>query len=284
MPAEMFAARMRCLRTQGFRVVGLEEGVDALQHNSPIADSVVITIDDGFFGTYNYSLGILRELNLPATTYLTTYYSETGTAIFNVLIPYLFWKSDAPSIDLEVVDERLNGTFTLTDSRQRDSAIEALIIFGDGELGPEARQGLAMRAARVLGLDADAIEESRFMELMTAEEVRDAARQGFDIQLHTYRHRFPIEHEAAIEREIADNRRVLERMIGGTFSHFCYPNGEYDPKVWPLMERLGIRSATTCETGLNDSLAAPLGLRRFIDGTDVSEIEFEALMSGLYDL
>jgi hypothetical protein len=43
-------------------------------------------------------------------------------------------------------------------------------------------------------------------------------------------------------------------------------------------------SATTCDTGLNHSDAPPLTLDRFLDGNNISWIEFKAEMSGFSDL
>ncbi len=280
----VFAKRMHWLRARGVRVVHLGEAVEGLKTGEPVVPGVAITIDDGWFGTYRHGLAILSEHNLPATVYVTTYYAEKATAVFNVLIPYLFWKSGAERIDLSAVDAQLSGVFRLNDPEERDAAIEALIRYGDGELPAEARQTLALATAQALGLDSHAIASARIMGLMTLEEVRNAAGKGFDIQLHTHRHRFPHHDEAQIEREITDNRRVLSDCVTSELVHFCYPSGVYDAKVFPCMQRLGIRTATTCVGGLNDRGTHPLALRRLMDGSDVTQIEFEALISGFYDM
>jgi hypothetical protein len=47
---------------------------------------------------------------------------------------------------------------------------------------------------------------------------------------------------------------------------------------------MGIRSAVTCIPGLNDSKTHPYELRRFLDGENITNLEFEAEMSGFLDL
>ena len=42
----------------------------------------------------------------------------------------------------------------------------------------------------------------------------------------------------------------------------------------------GIKSATLCDVGLNAPGRDPYALHRFLDGRSVSDVEFEAYMSG----
>ncbi len=90
--------------------------------------------------------------------------------------------------------------------------------------------------------------------------------------------------EQQVRREIDDNRAVLEPIVGRPCDHLCYPSGVYTPDQWPWLEACAIASATTCELGLNDRCTPRFGLRRFLDSETVSEIEFEAEISGFAEL
>ena len=46
----------------------------------------------------------------------------------------------------------------------------------------------------------------------------------------------------------------------------------------------GVLTATTCETGLVDEKSPPLAWRRILDSSRVSQIEFEAEVSGFNEL
>ena len=60
--------------------------------------------------------------------------------------------------------------------------------------------------------------------------------------------------------------------------------GEIAIRIARAAVELGIRSATTCNPGLNPKGSDPYLLRRFLDGECVHDIEFEAEMSGFVDL
>ena len=86
-----------------------------------------------------------------------------------------------------------------------------------------------------------------------------------------------------IQREIEENRDVLEPFESPQ-RHFCYPSGLWSAHQLSILRSLGIKSATTCDIGMNGPKQDPLLLRRFLDGEQVTQIRFEAEMSGLMDL
>ena len=114
---------------------------------------------------------------------------------------------------------------------------------------------------------------------MTPEEVADIARRGFDVQLHTHRHRTPRERSAFCS-EVVENRRILEKLTGRPAVHFCYPSGDHDPPFLPLLRDLRVETATTCEPGLARADHNPLLLPRYVDTMAQSEVMFESWLSG----
>ena len=98
-----------------------------------------------------------------------------------------------------------------------------------------------------------------------------------------------------VECEIAENRAVLERLVSHPLEHFCYPSGAYalpDGRLLFASElnqgewlaALGVKSATTIEPGLNYPDTPRFALRRLMDGHPVSDIEFEAEMTGFLEI
>ena len=87
-----------------------------------------------------------------------------------------------------------------------------------------------------------------------------------------------------VETEIIDNRAVLERIVSGPLQHFCYPSGEFHPSQFPWLRALGIESATTCLSGFNYPGTERFALRRFLDGENIDQVEFEAELSGFLEL
>jgi peptidoglycan/xylan/chitin deacetylase (PgdA/CDA1 family) len=145
------------------------------------------------------------------------------------------------------------------------------------------RQALADRIAAALNVDLGPVRAGRWLSLASVDELRRAAGEGLDVQLHTHRHRFPVSRELAL-RELRDNRAVLEPLVGHPLRHFCYPSGYFRPAHLPWLEEAGVESATTCDAGLNRRGDSPLTLRRFLDDSRTSQLEFEAELSGFSEL
>ncbi len=106
---------------------------------------------------------------------------------------------------------------------------------------------------------------------------------GIDVQLHTHRHRLPSD-RSSILNELADNRAILEPIVGKELHHFCYPSGKWSPDDLPILAHAGMRSAVTCDPGLNYPDTPVLALKRFLDGENIAKIEFEAEFVGYMEL
>jgi len=115
---------------------------------------------------------------------------------------------------------------------------------------------------------------------MRPHEIEHLAKEGVDFQLHTHRHRTPLD-EGLFRKEIRDNRRRIQSMIGPkSLNHFCYPSGLYELEFLPWLQAEGVISATTCDTGLATRGNNPLLLPRFVDTSRSTALEFEGWLSG----
>jgi peptidoglycan/xylan/chitin deacetylase (PgdA/CDA1 family) len=70
---KLFATHMDLLRTQGYEVLGLRDGLEKFRREkSTGAKLAVITFDDGFQNFYSDALPVLRRNNFGATVFLPT--------------------------------------------------------------------------------------------------------------------------------------------------------------------------------------------------------------------
>ena len=280
-----FARRMQFLADRGYRVLGLDEGLRALARGDLPELATVITIDDGWYGTCRTMAPILKSHEFPATFYVSTYYVESQTQVFNVAVGYVLWKSiDRRKLDVSRLSPDLVGTFDLADTRQRHAAHDAIVGHGESLGSARARQDLLRRLCEHVDVDWPTIREKRMFAFATSEELRSLSAMGIDLQLHTHRHRFPSGDRQVASDEIDENRRALGRSASGPFEHFCYPNGIYDQSQFALLQAKGIRSATTTENGFARPTSLSFALPRLLDSERVTPIEFEAELSGLVDL
>jgi peptidoglycan/xylan/chitin deacetylase (PgdA/CDA1 family) len=277
MEVETFRARLAFLERRGYPVLALADALARLDRGDLPPRATVITIDDGYWSFYRHALPILRERSLPATLYVISHWALSGEPVFDLAVRYMLWKTSAERLDLTPLGI-VDGVPALDTPDARDSAV-ALILRHAERLGDRQRARLARALGERLAVDYTCLTASRALGLVDKSEIAALAAQGIDIQLHTHRHRFPEDHASAL-REIAENRAALEPMVGRCLEHFCYPRGQWSPRHWPWLREAGIASATTCEPGLNGPRTPRLALRRFLDGEDVSPIEFEAEMTG----
>ena len=278
-----FEKRMELLRKEGYRVLDLGEALERLERRTLPRRSVVITIDDGFYGTYAHAFSILRACGFPATVYVTTYYAAAGNPVFGLAVQYLFWKTKRKTLDLEGLGTRRTGVVSLEKDAEKTECLWEIIRFGDAECDERRRVALCRMLGRRLDVDYELLVERRLMAIMNLEQIRELSSAGIDIELHTHRHAFPENRTHAL-REIVDNREALEPFVAGPRFHFCYPNGVWSRGQWPWLSEAGIRSAVTCDRGLNYPGTPPYALKRFGDDEGLSRIEFEAELSGFADI
>jgi hypothetical protein len=82
-------------------------------------------------------------------------------------------------------------------------------------------------------------------------------------------------------KELADNQNFLAQIGAPRATHFTYPCGVYREELFPWLAEFGVRSATTCDSGLVDSRLNLMQLPRFVDTPGVCHLEFEAWVCGL---
>jgi peptidoglycan/xylan/chitin deacetylase (PgdA/CDA1 family) len=279
MEERVFRGRMQALKDFGCRVLPLGEAVARLYANDLPERAVAITFDDGT-SDFQKAVPILEEFGFPVTLYLTTFYTHYNRPVFDLMVPYLLWKGRGRTLDLKKIAGR-EARLDLRSADARDAArVEISAFARERKLKAEDKDALAASLASQLGVDYEALVAQGTLLNLTPEEVGRLADRGVDVQLHTHRHRTPLDRELFI-REIEDNRKSIRQMTGKTADHFCYPSGAYDRSFLPWLKESGVVSATTCEFGLASRKSDPLLLPRMLDGAGLSTIEFEGWLAGV---
>ena len=273
--------RFRILQDGGYSVLPLDEAVMRLAANTLPPRSVVLTFDDGFADFALEVYPLLAKFGFPATVYLTTYYSSFNRPVFGLFCSYVLWKSRRDSVrSTNLVPGIPDELWNLGDPADRLLAHEAIVRHAEtAGLTAAEKDDLARHVALAVGVDYDDLARRRILRLLTPNEVTTLSAAGIDFQLHTHRHRTPVD-QRAFTREIDDNRRSLMTMTGRTANHFCYPSGVYEPEFFQWLKESGVISATTCDTGIASPTTDPLLLPRLIDTMNLSAVEFESWITG----
>jgi peptidoglycan/xylan/chitin deacetylase (PgdA/CDA1 family) len=274
---ELFRRRIEYLQSEGYPILPLHRALEALRTGQLPPCATVITMDDGWHGVYSEALPIIKELRIPVTVYVATYYIEHPMPVYTVTLSYLFFRTNACHVTLP----RGLGTFNLDYELERADSVAQK--FG-ASLAPQDRLELLRETARSLNVSFAEIEEQRLFRLLDVKQLRCLVDADVDIQLHTHRHEWSLADRGKVEQEIRDNRSFLEPLVSRPLRHFCYPSGIYAVHQAEWLASLGLSSATTLDPGLNYPETSPFALRRMLDGEPVSDIEFEAEVTGFMEL
>lgn len=282
---QVFENRMDQLRRSGLQVLPLDQAVSQMYEGRLPDHAIVITIDDGFHSVATLAAPVLARHGFPSTVYVTSYYVKHGVPIYRLVVQYMVWKTAVSRLQLAGRAWHPDGDLDLGSPATREAFANRCIRHGEALDDETQRMRICEELGELLGVPFQAIVDERILHLMTPGQLRDLDAQGMNVQLHTHRHRFSPSDKAEAMREIDDNRRHLtEWLPGGSFFHFCYPSGVWEPQQWAWLDELGVRSTTTCLSGLNSAATPRHALYRFLDGDNIHPLEFEAAISGFSDL
>jgi peptidoglycan/xylan/chitin deacetylase (PgdA/CDA1 family) len=132
-----------------------------------------------------------------------------------------------------------------------------------------------------VGVSPEALAlNSRRFGYLTRPELLHAAEQGCAIELHGHAHHYPLGDAAALRADVRACADTIRALGLPPARHYCYPSGVHDATAAEVLPGMGVISATTCHAS-QGSRPDRYRLPRFLDGEDVSTLEFEAELSGV---
>lgn len=239
---ELFEQQLIWLKRH-FKVLPLPLAFELCQSNKLPRNTVVITIDDGFYDCFSYVYPLLKKHQLTATFFISTAGLEQGY-LWENQISYAICHAPQDVMRLKLQQHIfLIGTTT----QRRDSI--ALIT----EL--TKYQTLQQRQLMINDLLAQCHCPAHLHQFLTRDQVHIMHENGMTIGAHTVHHPIlALETQATAKQEIADSKELLEQIIQGPIEFFAYPNGKYqqdfnDDHV-AIVRDLGFKAAFTTEWGV----------------------------------
>jgi peptidoglycan/xylan/chitin deacetylase (PgdA/CDA1 family) len=278
-PPKLLEGRLQMLQDGGCSILPLGDAVQMLYSGNLPDRSVSITFDDGMYNFYARAFPILSKFRFPATVYLTTYYCENNLPVFPLVCSYILWKSRGMRLEAEHLPG-VQKTVDLRNVTARNDVVEGIRRYADDEkLSAVERNEFTSNLAALLKFDFHTLCSKRLFHIMTKDEVSTLSAEGIDFQLHTHRHRSPLDKEL-FEREIRDNRDRIVKFARISPTHFCYPSGVTHPKFLQWLSEENVVSATTCSPNLASREATRLLLPRIVDTCGLTQTEFESWLTG----
>ncbi|HNP26876.1 MAG TPA: polysaccharide deacetylase family protein, partial [Nitrosomonas sp.] len=262
---EKFQSRIKWLKQSKYSVIPLSNAINALQQDKVVPYTTVITIDDGWYGTYKYMLPVLEQESIPAALYVYTEAVESQNPLFHILIPALIQLSQKSILEVSAneIGDALN--FDISDSEKKVS-VSSRIIELLNQLEEQKKEAFCRNITTALGFDFEEICKSRQFSFMTFDEIRNANKRGLDIQLHTHTHTVDINAPEKIVTEIQINREKLMPYVTSELEHFCYPSGVHNDEMYQYLKQNKVISATVTDTGLATTRSNLFALKRILDG------------------
>ena len=267
MPEVAFRRQMEFLKRH-YSVVSLGALAEMLTGRAPWTEgAVVITFDDGYEDNYRVAWPILRELELPATIFLTTDYIGAGQGIWLNRVHLALRETTHEAVEAPEVLGELAAPLPLRTAAEREAAGHAVV---DALYHRPPRERKALAEALIGGLDVDLAGLSpipsvlRFLSWQQVREMADGGLMTFGSHgcAHSIVSRLTDE---ALRAELSASKAVIERELGRPVRHFAYPNGgpdDWDARAATLLAELGYETAVTMCSGLVEPGAERFALPR----------------------
>jgi peptidoglycan/xylan/chitin deacetylase (PgdA/CDA1 family) len=226
MPVDLLRRQMSELRRRKIRVVPLLTALEQVGAGAPVADAVVLTVDDGYADFHDLALPVFAEFECPVTVFLVTGFLDHRTP--------LWWDTVRGALARGGKENEASATIEALKNRSESERVDAV-----AEL------------ARENGLGEEEADSS--IAPMTWDMVRAAAKQGVTFGPHTVTH--PILSRVGDEQarfEIAESWRRVRQETDAAIPVFCYPNGgpgDQGTREHALVLQAGLRAAVTTIPG-----------------------------------
>lgn len=247
---DVFRRQMEELR-DAFTVLPLSELIRHVAHGAVPKRAIALTFDDAYVDNLGEASGILVNLGLPATFFVTNeglhghreFWWDTLNRVFlgDHVLPN--------QLTLEVGGRSfVAGVVTDEDRRVANDRLWELMA----PLRVDRRERLVNKMLQWSGLERGPIGDRRPM--ISDELLRLAATPGMEIGAHSAHHRRLIELNLdECRREILDNRDRLEDLLGCQPALFAYPFGEADQRLAKEVRNLGFEGGVTMGERLANS-------------------------------
>ena len=242
-PVDLFRRQVELLKRE-FTILTMRDIVRRGSSVSAIDKHLAaITVDDGYEDFYRCAFPVLRELDVPATLFVSGGFVSRELWLWPDLLRAVLGACDGGKV-------RLSGfwqgqTISWSNASERESTWSKLA----DKLLPEStstRYGAIQAVAESAGIDTDDLDMSPYQPLSWA-QLRELHAAGIEIGDHTWSHcNLARMSKSEIGRDVTRSREAIAENIGGEVVGFAYPNGtpdDYNREAARTIRELGFEYA-----------------------------------------
>jgi peptidoglycan/xylan/chitin deacetylase (PgdA/CDA1 family) len=274
-----FDSQMRTLRAVA-NPVSLDAIADAVTHGRTLPQrAVAVTFDDGFLDTFEVAFPLLQRHVIPATVFVSTDHVENDEPFWFEITAHLMLRVPERAIRFA---ECPQGLPSADDPAARRASIAELHRVLKVCANARRRELVEQWRAQFAGsLDPQAVALSR---PVSKRQILEMSRGGIEFGSHTVSHpNLALATGEVIDRELADSKIYLERLLGKPVRALAYPFGTpdtYDARVMASARARGYELAVSFRQGVNwlGALDA-MELRRIGISPGVTDAQFRAMLA-----
>jgi peptidoglycan/xylan/chitin deacetylase (PgdA/CDA1 family) len=227
-----------------FQVLSLDALAETIQSSPRRDDVCAITLDDGWWDTYEFAFPLLRKHGLSATVFVPLDYIGSKKQLWQDSLWDVYRQLGVNGVVHLRKAARERYPWWPADDRMATSA-GAVLALADRPLAE--LDALVDWARATFGLSSGL----RSPGFMTWEQVQEMHSAGIHFGSHTNSHalltQVPLD-EA--REEIVSSKARLETMLGTQVTSLCYPGGMYNAELARVAEQAGYLAAVTDEPRL----------------------------------
>jgi len=228
---------------KGYVFISLDQMYDVLSGNGAVSKFIVLTLDDGYADNFIYGFPIFKKFNIPFAIYISTSFPDNRASLWWYVLEDVVISHDSIELtdgycfECKTPKQKIE-TFMALRNQIIEIPEDMLIhgvndMFGFQYLNPDV-------SFNNLTISWDQLKEISLSPLAT-------------IGAHTVNHYAlsKLTEKRAIE-EILGSKSVLEKVLGRSVDHFCYPFGterEAGDREFKLVRNLGFKTAVTTRFG-----------------------------------
>ena len=259
--AEQFEWQLKQIK-KNFNPITLIELAQLINsHQKVPANTIVITIDDGYKNFYDVAFPLLKKYQIPATFFVTSGFIDGDLWLWPDQLKWLLKnkKNNHEKFTL------LNTTFSsLTDKQKNWQQINDFCL----SISDEEKYQAIGELASILDVDLPTKAPEQFAPC-TWQQLTEMQKWGVEIGGHTVTH--PSLGQVTIDKaeyEIKQSLLIMNQQLGERDRSFCYPNGQptdYNDEIKAVVENAGYQCAVTA---FSDSyeMNIPFAWRRYDGG------------------
>jgi len=239
--------------SKNFNIISLDKYISNLSNNikNYPDNSLVITIDDGYYDNYEYAYPVLKHYSVPATIFLTTDFIDKKKWLWANKLEYILKNSNSNSLEVLISGEKVK--FQLNNFNNIHRA--QLIIFNYCKtICNESKDIYINEIAKKLNVNVPKYTVNEFKAL-TWDVIKEMSNNRIDFGAHSMSH--PILSKLSSEeiyKEIFYSKSLIEKQIGNCINCFCYPNGQLEDvniEVINMLKKVGYLCAVSTINGAN---------------------------------